>query len=82
VNGGVRSVLGRRSHGADSCARSASALAIEAGVDILTIANQQVFEADIVRRTIDIVAGHVASGRIGEERIDQAHRRIRELKGA
>jgi beta-N-acetylhexosaminidase len=59
----------------------AVALAIEAGVDILTIANQQVFEADIVRRTIDIVAGHVASGRIGEERIDEAYRRIRELKG-
>jgi beta-N-acetylhexosaminidase len=60
----------------------AVALAIEAGIDILTIANQQVFEADIVRRTIDVVAAHVASGRIGEERIDQAYRRIRELKGA
>jgi beta-N-acetylhexosaminidase len=60
----------------------AVALAIEAGVDILTIANQQVFEADVVRRTIDIVAAHVASGRIGEERIDEAYRRIRVLKGA
>jgi len=60
----------------------AVALAIEAGVDILTIANQQVFEADIVRRTIDIVAGHVASGRIGEERIDEAYRRIRKFKGS
>jgi beta-glucosidase-like glycosyl hydrolase len=57
------------------------ALAIEAGVDILTIANQQVFEADVVRRTIDIVAGHVASGRVGEQRIDQAYRRIRGFKG-
>lgn len=59
----------------------AVALAIEAGVDILTIANQQVFEADVVRRTIDIVAGHVASGRVGEQRINQAYRRIRGFKG-
>ena len=60
----------------------AVALAIEAGVDVLTIANQQVFEADIVRRTIDVVAGHVASGRIGEERIEEAYRRIRRFKGS
>ena len=34
-------------------------LAIEAGVDILTIANQQVFEEGIVERTIDLVEGMV-----------------------
>ena len=39
-------------------------LAIEAGVDILTIANQQVFEEGIVERTIDLVEGMVADGRI------------------
>ncbi|MGH2382692.1 MAG: glycoside hydrolase family 3 protein [Candidatus Limnocylindria bacterium] len=58
----------------------AVALAIEAGVDILTIANQQVFEEGIVARTIEIIGDHVASGRIEEARIDESHRRIRALK--
>ncbi len=56
-------------------------LAIEAGVDILTIANQQVFEADVVARTVDIVAGLVEDGRIGEDRIRESWRRIARLKG-
>lgn len=47
----------------------AVALAIEAGIDLLTIANQQVYEEGIVGRTIDIIEGHVRSGRIAEERI-------------
>jgi beta-N-acetylhexosaminidase len=59
----------------------AVALAIEAGVDILTIANQIVFEEGIVARTVDIIEGHVASGRLDEARIDQSWRRIRALKG-
>jgi beta-N-acetylhexosaminidase len=58
----------------------ALALAIDAGVDILTIANQQVFEEGIVARTVDIIAGHVAGGRITEERIDASWERIRALK--
>jgi beta-N-acetylhexosaminidase len=56
-------------------------LAIQAGVDILTIANQQVFEADIVARTIDLVLGLVADGEISEARIDQSWQRIQTLKG-
>lgn len=59
----------------------AVALAIEAGVDILLIANQLVYEPDIAPRTIDIVEGLVRSGRIGEERIDASYRRILALKG-
>jgi beta-N-acetylhexosaminidase len=55
-------------------------LAIQAGVDILTIANQQLFEDGIVARTIDLVAGMVADGRIPEERINQSWRRIGALK--
>jgi len=57
-------------------------LAISAGVDVLAIANQQVFEEGIVRQTIDLVAGMVADGRISEERIDESFRRIRALKSA
>jgi beta-N-acetylhexosaminidase len=59
----------------------AVALAIEAGVDILLIANQLVYEPDIAPRTIDIIEGLVRSGRIGEERIDASYRRILALKG-
>jgi beta-N-acetylhexosaminidase len=58
----------------------AIALAIEAGVDVLTIANQQVFEEGIVGRTIDAIAGHVAAGRIDERRIDESWQRIRSFK--
>ena len=58
----------------------AVALAIEAGVDILTIANQQVFEDGIVAATIEIIVGHVASGRLTETRIDESWRRISLLK--
>jgi beta-N-acetylhexosaminidase len=58
----------------------AVALAIEAGVDILLIANQLVYEPDIAPRTIDIVEGLVHSGRITEERIDASYRRVLALK--
>ena len=58
----------------------AVALAIEAGVDILTIANQQVFEDGIVAATIEIIVGHVTSGRLTESRIDESWRRISALK--
>jgi beta-N-acetylhexosaminidase len=58
----------------------AVALAIDAGVDILTIANQQVFEDGIVARTIDIIAGHVTSGRLAASRIDESWDRIQALK--
>jgi beta-N-acetylhexosaminidase len=55
-------------------------LALLAGVDMLTIANQQVFEAQIVERTIEIVLGLVADGRLDEARIDESWRRINALK--
>jgi beta-N-acetylhexosaminidase len=55
-------------------------LAILAGVDMLTIANQQVFEAGIVQRTVGIVVGLVARGEISEERIDRSWQRIQGLK--
>ena len=60
--------------------RDAVRLALLAGVDVLTIANQQVFEADIVERTVEIVMGLVDDGEISEGRIDQSWQRIRSLK--
>jgi beta-N-acetylhexosaminidase len=55
-------------------------LALHAGVDMLTIANQQLFEAQIVERTIEIVLGLVADGQLSEARIDRSWRRIGALK--
>jgi beta-N-acetylhexosaminidase len=60
----------------------AVALAIEAGIDILLIANQLVYEPEVVRRTIDLVEGLVRAGRISEARIDASYERILRLKGA
>jgi beta-N-acetylhexosaminidase len=60
--------------------RDAVRLALLAGVDILTIANQQVFEADIVERTVRIVLQLVEDGDLSEERIDESWRRIQALK--
>jgi len=58
----------------------AVALAIEAGIDILLIANQLVYEADVAERTIDIVERLVRSGRVSEERIQASYERIVRLK--
>jgi beta-N-acetylhexosaminidase len=55
-------------------------LAIEAGVDVLTIANQQLFEDGIVATTIDLIAGLVDDGTIPESRIDESWRRIQAFK--
>jgi len=68
----------RKAYGYEDALR----LAIEAGIDILTIAQQQVFESGIVARTIDLIAGLVAKGTISEARIDQSFRRILALKAA
>jgi len=60
--------------------RDALRLAILAGVDVLTIAQQQVFEAGIVGQTIDIIEGLVRAGSIAEARIDESYRRIQAFK--
>ena len=56
----------------------ALALAIGAGVDILTIADQT--GSGLVERTIDIIAAHVKNGAISEARIDASYARISALK--
>jgi beta-N-acetylhexosaminidase len=55
-------------------------LTILAGVDILTIAQQQVFETGIVATTIDLIEGMVADGSLTEARIDESYARIQALK--
>jgi beta-N-acetylhexosaminidase len=55
-------------------------LAILAGVDVLTIAQQQVFEVGIVGHTIDLIEGLVLDGSITEARIDQSFSRIQAFK--
>jgi beta-N-acetylhexosaminidase len=58
----------------------AVALAIEAGVDLLLFANQQVYEPDIVRQVTDIVVALVEDGRVPEARIDRSVARIERLR--
>jgi beta-N-acetylhexosaminidase len=66
----------RRAYGYADAVR----LALQAGVDMLTIANQQVFEAGVVERTVAIVLELVAEGHLDEARIDASWRRIVALK--
>ena len=54
--------------------------AINAGVDLLILANDKLYSPDIAPRTIDLVAKMVESGKISRERIDQACDRIMKLK--
>ncbi len=55
-------------------------LAINAGIDVLTIANQLVYEEGIVADTIDLIAGMVANGEISATRIDESWGRITRFK--
>lgn len=57
-------------------------LALEAGVDVLTIAQQQVYEPGIVTQTIEIVERLVEEGTLDEARIDESYRRVMAFKGS
>ena len=54
---------------------------INAGVDILSFANNDVYEPDVVGRTVRAVTILLKNGVIGEERIDASYQRIMRLKG-
>lgn len=56
--------------------------AILAGVDVLDICNESVYDPDVAPRTIELVTRLVREGAIGEARIDQSCRRIAKLKRA
>ncbi len=51
-------------------------LAIAAGNDVLLFANQQIYVANVVQRTIDTVVGLLALGRLDEATIDASLARI------
>ncbi len=55
-------------------------LAILAGVDVLTIAQQQRYEEAIVSSTIENIAEQVAEGSIPASRIDESYARIMAFK--
>ena len=54
----------------------AIALALDAGVDLLLFANQQVYDPQIARNTVATIERLVSSGRITEARLDESVRRI------
>ena len=53
---------------------------IEAGVDILAIANNSVYEEDIAAHTVALIKRLVQDGRTDEARINESYQRIRQLK--
>lgn len=55
-------------------------LAVDAGVDILAIANNLVYEPDAGIRAIAIIKQLVKDGKIPEQRIDESYQRIMRLK--
>lgn len=54
--------------------------AINAGVDLLVVANDKLYSPDIMPRTIELLLNLVQQGRIPHERIDQACARIMAMK--
>lgn len=54
--------------------------AINAGVDILLVANDKIYDADVAPKTIEMLLRMVESGRIDRERIDEACGRVMALK--
>lgn len=55
-------------------------LAVEAGVDILAIANNSVYEEGAAARAMSLIKQAVEAGRISPERIDESYQRIQRLK--
>ena len=53
----------------------ALALAIEAGADLLLLANQKPYDPSLADRAIDAIAGHVATGRISPARLEASRAR-------
>jgi beta-N-acetylhexosaminidase len=60
-------------------AEEAIALAIEAGNDLLLLANQQGYDPNVATKAIDTIEGLVRAGRISPARLDESHRRIEGL---
>jgi beta-N-acetylhexosaminidase len=58
----------------------AVARSLEAGVDLLLLANQTAYEDDITERTVDLIIDLVTSGRLPEGRVDEAAERVLRLR--
>jgi beta-N-acetylhexosaminidase len=56
-------------------------LALDAGNDLLLLANQQAYDPNVIGRVVDVVSRAVAAGRVPEARIDEARGRIQRLFG-
>ena len=55
-------------------------LSIQAGVDMLSFANNSIFDAEIAAKAHRIIKELIEEGAITEDRIDESYRRIMELK--
>lgn len=53
---------------------------IQAGVDIIAIANNMTYDENIITRTVALVKQFVQAGTLTEARIDQSYQRIKKLK--
>ena len=53
---------------------------VEAGVDVIAIANNSVYEEDVVRRGVGIMKGLVGDGVVTTARIQESYQRIQMLK--
>ncbi len=60
----------------------AVAMALQAGVDMLVFANQQVYDTNIVDEILDAVVGLVRRGRLSEAQLDQSVARVDALRPA
>ncbi|MCG5466607.1 glycoside hydrolase family 3 [Micromonospora sp. MED01] len=58
----------------------AAHLALQAGVDLLVFANQQVYEPDVFDKTLDTVVALVRRGQLTETHIDQSVARVDALR--
>ena len=54
--------------------------AIEAGIDIILIANNSLYEEDITARAAGVIKKLLLDGRVSEERINESFARIQRLK--
>lgn len=61
-------------------AADAAALAVEAGVDLLVYANQQVYDANVVEATLNTLVGLVKGGHISQGQVDAAVARVDSLR--
>jgi beta-N-acetylhexosaminidase len=55
-------------------------LSIQAGVDMLSFANNSIFDEEIAGKTHRIIKELITEGAISEDRIDESYQRIMKLK--